>query len=52
MVKNKPIKWLSFKLTPKEYSDFWYMGELLNLAKKNNILKEMMRIVKELKENE
>jgi len=49
--KNKPIKHLRFELTPKEYGDFWSIGDLVNLAKKKDILLEMMKIVRRVKEN-
>lgn len=49
---DKPIiKNLRFELDYKTYSDFYHIGiELLHLKHKHDILKEMMRIIKELKQ--
>jgi hypothetical protein len=47
---NGPKKNLRFELTIKEYSDFWYIGELLGKGKKIEILLEMMAFVRKFKE--
>lgn len=44
------IKHLRFELTVKEYSDFWYIGSLLNVKKKKHILLKMISLIKELKQ--
>ena len=45
--ENKIIKHLRFELTPKEYSDFYYIGyELLKSRHKHDILKKIMEIAK------
>lgn len=45
-------KKLQFNLSIKEYSDFWYIGSLLKLNKKNDILLKMMNIIKETTKEE
>ena len=49
-MKSKETKHLRFELTVEEYAEFWHVGSLLRLNKKHPILKEMMKIVKELKQ--
>jgi len=44
--RNKVTKHLRFELSAKEYSDFWYIAELLGKSKKKDIFIEMMEIVK------
>ena len=49
--KDKPKgKNLLLDLTTKEYSDFWYIGELLGKSKKKDIFIGMMEFVKKFKE--
>lgn len=48
--KTKLIKHLRFELTPGEYGQFWYIGQLLGLSKKKPILLAMIEKIKELKE--
>jgi hypothetical protein len=49
--KSKPKgKKLLLDLTTKEYSDFWYIGELLGKTKKRDIFIGMMDFVKKFKE--
>jgi hypothetical protein len=49
--KDKPKgKNLLLELTTKEYSDFWYIGELLGKSKKKDIFIGMMEFVKKFKE--
>lgn len=49
--KDKPKgKKLLLDVTTKEYSDFWYVGELLGLTKKRDIFLGMMEFVKKFKE--
>jgi hypothetical protein len=49
--KDKPKgKNLLLELTTKEYSDFWYIGELLGKSKKKDIFIGMMDFVKKFKE--
>ena len=48
-LKKRVIKHLRFELSAKEYSDFWYIAELLGKSKKKEIFIEMMKIVKEQK---
>lgn len=48
--KKPKGKKLLLDLTTKEYSDFWYIGELLGLTKKLDIFKGMMEFVKKFKE--
>ena len=47
---DEPIKHLRFELTPEQYGNFWIIGELLKLKKKNNIFLGMMKMVKGLKQ--
>jgi hypothetical protein len=49
MVKKSTRKTLSISVTVEEYSDFWYIGELLGKSKKKDIFLEMMRIIKQQK---
>ena len=51
-LKNKLIKHLRFELTPKEYSDFWYVASLLRKTKKKDVLITMMNKIKEILEHE
>jgi len=44
------IKHLRFELTVKEYSDFWYIGSLLDAKKKKHILLKMISLIKEFKQ--
>lgn len=46
VTKKSPRKTLSFSVTGKEYSDFWYLAELLGKTKKKEIFLEMIKIVK------
>jgi len=46
---KRTIKHLRFELSAGEYSNFWYIAELLGKSKKKDIFLEMMRIVKEQK---
>lgn len=47
MVKSKSSrKTLSFSVSAKEYSDFWYIAELLGESKKKPTLLKMMDIIK------
>lgn len=48
--QNRTNKNLLIRLTAKEYSDFWYIGELLSLSKKKDIFLGMMEFVKKFKE--
>jgi len=50
-MKNKETKHLRFELALEEYAEFWHIGSLLNLNKKHSIFKEMMKIVRKVKEN-
>jgi len=46
--KKEIIKHLRFELTVKEHQAFYYVGqELLKIKKKHDILKEMIRLIKE-----
>jgi len=49
-MRSKTIKHLRFELTSQEYSDFWHIAALLEKDKKKDVLLDMMKIVKELKE--
>jgi len=49
---GKSNKTLSFTLTTKEYSDFWYVASLINKTRKKEVLLELMRLAKELKEHD
>jgi len=53
-IKSKPIiKHLRFELDGKTYTAFWDVGiNILNLRTKDEILKELIRIVKEKYPNE
>jgi len=50
MRKMKDEKHLDFLISLKEYSEFWYIGSLLNSNKKNAILRKMMSITKSVLE--
>lgn len=43
---SKETKHLRFKLTPKEYADFWYVVSLLDESKKKPAFLKMLTILR------
>ena len=47
MVKENK-KLLQFRLSMREYADFWYIGNSFNLRDKHDIFRKMLSVIKEI----